>query len=93
MVAPDPVRRGAVVQQSAELRAYEWYCRQLSFPHTRLPAQSESRSQSPPPSGHGRDEVQQLLSFLPPLQLDRREFLATYKIRLLNGKFQNYLIL
>ena len=32
---------------------------QLLFPHLRLPAQSESVSQSPPPTLHGLDDEQQ----------------------------------
>ena len=37
---------------------------QLSVPHFRLPAQSESESQSPPPMLHGFLRVQQLQSVL-----------------------------
>ena len=37
---------------------------QLLNPHTKLPAQSESLSQSPSPASQGFEEVQQLQSFL-----------------------------
>ena len=52
------------VQQSAVeaqlLPDDEKSARQLSLPHLRLPAQWESRSQSPPPSLHGLEVEQQL---------------------------------
>ena len=55
-----------LVQQSADtaqlLPVDEWSALQLSNPQVRLPAQSESRSQSPPPRLHGLALVQQLQS-------------------------------
>ena len=38
--------------------------RQLLSPHTRSPVQSESKSQSPPPTLHGLEDLQQLQSGL-----------------------------
>ena len=54
------------IQQSAALLQLlpedEKSAKQLFVPHVRLPAQSESVSQSPPPTLHGLAVVQQLQS-------------------------------
>ena len=56
------------MQQSARLSQLlpldEKSLRQLSVPHVRDPAQSESLSQSPPPTLHGLADEQQLQSVL-----------------------------